>query len=62
MLKLEPYRQNKIKEYLKFLKYRYLPLSVSEIKHVSLARKCTGEVITFSNTGPHRVSYVLSRS
>jgi hypothetical protein len=31
-------------------------------KHISATIKCTGEIGTSSNTGPHKVSYVLSRS
>jgi neutral trehalase len=43
--------------------YRCPALNDNKIKHyVSSIVKYIGEIDTFSNIGPHRVSYVLSRS
>jgi hypothetical protein len=40
--------------------YRCPALNGNKIKHVSSTIDCTGEISTFSSTGPHRVPYVLS--
>jgi hypothetical protein len=42
--------------------YRCLTLNGNKIKHVSSTMKCIGKIDTFSNIGPHEVSYVLIRS
>jgi len=40
----------------------YLGLDDNKIKHyVSSSIKCVGEIYTFSNTGPHKLSYFLNR-
>jgi len=42
----------------------YLVLNGNKIKHyirISSTTKCTGEINIFSNTGPHKFSYVLTQ-
>jgi hypothetical protein len=38
-----------------------LGLNGNKLKHISSNMKCIREINAFSNTGPHEVSYVLSR-
>jgi len=40
---------------------RHLVLNGNEIKSYTPTMKCIGEIDTFSNTGPHKVFYVLCK-